>query len=147
MGKHLSQYMTDSNEKATGGVTGKGFLPGQSGNPEGMKPGTKHGLRARLNAVMRKTPNADILKVLAAKGIELEHSDNAEVIAEVTNREAQKGNMSAIKLIADLTEPKLPTDMKMELNGGERPVKVLNIIGVVAKDGELIPQPEYDGDY
>lgn len=139
--------MTDSNEKATGGVTGKGFLPGQSGNPEGMKPGTKHGLRARLNAVMRKTPNADILKVLAAKGIELEHSDNAEVIAEVTNREAQKGNMSAIKLIADLTEPKLPTDMKMELNGGERPVKVLNIIGVVAKDGELIPQPEYDGDY
>ena len=147
MGKHLSQYMTDSNEKATGGVTGKGFLPGQSGNPEGMKPGTKHGLRARLNAVMRKTPNADILKVLAAKGIELEHSDNAEVIAEVTNREVQKGNMSAIKLIADLTEPKLPTDMKMELNGGERPVKVLNIIGVVAKDGELIPQPEYDGDY
>ena len=139
--------MTDSNEKATGGVTGKGFLPGQSGNPEGMKPGTKHGLRARLNAVMRKTPNADILKVLAAKGIELEHSDNAEVIAEVTTREAQKGNMSAIKLIADLTEPKLPTDMKMELNGGERPIKVLNIIGVVAKDGELIPQPEYDGDY
>ena len=139
--------MNDRNEKATGGVTGKGFLPGQSGNPEGMKPGTKHGLRARLNAVMRKTPNADILKVLAAKGIELEHSDNAEVIAEVTNREAQKGNMSAIKLIADLTEPKLPTDMKMELNGGERPIKVLNIIGVVAKDGELIPQPEYDGDY
>ena len=139
--------MNDRNEKATGGVTGKGFLPGQSGNPEGMKVGTKHGLRARLNAVMRKTPNADILKVLAAKGIELEHSDNAEVIAEVTNREAQKGNMSAIKLIADLTEPKLPTDMKMELNGGERPIKVLNIIGVVAKDGELIPQPEYDGDY
>ena len=68
--------MTDSNEKATGGVTGKGFLPGQSGNPKGMKVGTKHGLRARLNAVMRKTPNADILKVLAAKGIELEHSDN-----------------------------------------------------------------------
>jgi hypothetical protein len=139
--------MKERNEKATGGVTGKGFLPGQSGNPEGMKPGTKHGLRARLNAVMRKTPSGDILKVLAAKGIELEHSDNAEVIAEVTNREAQKGNMSAIKLIAELTEPKLPTDMKMELNGGERPVKVLNIIGVVAKDGELIPQPEHDGDY
>lgn len=136
--------MTDRNEKATGGVTGKGFLPGQSGNPKGMKPGTKHGLRARLNAVMRKTPNADILKVLAAKGIELEHSDNAEVIAEVANREAQKGNMSAIKLIADLTEPKLPTDMKMEINGGEKPIKVLNIIGVVADDGELVPEGEYD---
>ena len=135
--------MNDRNEKATGGVTGKGFLPGQSGNPTGMKPGTKHGLRARLNAVMRKTPNADILKVLEAKGIELEHSDNAEVIAEVTNREAQKGNMSAIKLIADLTEPKLPTDMKMELNGGEKPIKVLNIMGVVA-DGELVPEAEDD---
>ena len=139
--------MTDRNEKATGGVTGKGFLPGQSGNPKGMKPGTKHGLRARLNAVMRKTPNADILKVLEAKGIELEHSDNAEVIAEVANREAQKGNMSAIKLIADLTEPKLPTDMKMEINGGEKPIKVLNIIGVVADDGELVPEGEYDRDF
>ena len=139
--------MNERNEKATGGVTGKGFLPGQSGNPEGMKPGTKHGLRARLNAVMRKTPNADILKVLAAKGIELEHSDNAEVIAEVTNREAQKGNMSAIKLIADLTEPKLPTDMKMELNGGEKPIKVLNIIGVLSESGEFIPEAENDPDF
>ena len=139
--------MNDRNEKATGGVTGKGFLPGQSGNPTGMKPGTKHGLRARLNAVMRKTPNADILKVLEAKGIELEHSDNAEVIAEVTNREAQKGNMSAIKLIADLTEPKLPTDMKMELNGGEKPVKVLNIIGVLSENGEFIPEAENDADF
>jgi len=138
--------MNERNEKATGGVTGRGFLPGQSGNPEGMKPGTKHGLRARLNAVMRKTPNADILKVLAAKGIELEHSDNAEVIAEVTNREAQKGNMSAIKLIADLTEPKLPTDMKMELNGGEKPIKVLNIIGVLSESGEFIPEAENDPD-
>ena len=139
--------MNERNEKATGGVTGKGFLPGQSGNPEGMKPGTKHGLRARLNSVMRKTPNADILKVLAAKGIELEHSDNAEVIAEVTNREAQKGNMSAIKLIADLTEPKLPTDMKMELNGGEKPIKVLNIIGVLSESGEFIPEAENDPDF
>ena len=139
--------MNERNEKATGGVTGRGFLPGQSGNPEGMKPGTKHGLRARLNAVMRKTPNADILKVLAAKGIELEHSDNAEVIAEVTNREAQKGNMSAIKLIADLTEPKLPTDMKMELNGGEKPIKVLNIIGVLSESGEFIPEAENDPDF
>jgi hypothetical protein len=139
--------MNESNKKATGGVTGKGFLPGQSGNPAGLKPGTKHGLRARLNAVMRKTPNADILKVLAAKGIELEHSDNAEVIAEVTNREAQKGNMSAIKLIADLTEPKLPTDMKMELNGGEKPIKVLNIIGVLSESGEFIPEAENDPDF
>jgi len=127
--------MNDRNEKATGGVTGKGFLPGQSGNPKGMKPGTKHGLRARLNAVMRKTPNADILKVLAAKGIELEHQDNAEVIAEVTNREAQKGNMSAIKLIADLTEPKLPTDINVGGTDGP-PIKVLNIVGVVAEGDE-----------
>ena len=127
--------MNDRNEKATGGVTGKGFLPGQSGNPKGMKPGTKHGLRARLNAVMRKTPNADILKVLAAKGIELEHQDNAEVIAEVTNREAQKGNMSAIKLIADLTEPKLPTDINVGGTDGP-PIKVLNIIGVEVEGNE-----------
>jgi hypothetical protein len=110
---------------------------GESGNPEGRPVGAKHGLRARLNAVMRKTPNADILKVLAAKGIELEEKDNAAVIAEVVNREAQKGNMSAIKFIGDMTESKMPTDLNIGGVEGGEPIKVLNIVGVIAEPEEF----------
>jgi len=80
------------------------WKPGQSGNPTGLAKGTKHGLRARITRLLDTQASPDILKILKAKGIEMENSDNAEVIAHVLNREAQKGNMQAIKLMADYTE-------------------------------------------
>ena len=36
---------------------------------------------------------------------------------------------------------------KLEVSGGEKPIKVLNIIGVVADDGELVPEAEYDSNF
>ena len=111
------------------------WKPGQSGNPKGKAVGTKTGLRARLLAVLKKEPNADILKVLKAKGIELEANDNAAVIAEVVNREAQKGNMSAIKFIGEFTESKMPSEVNIGGTEGN-PIKVLNIIGVIAEREE-----------
>ncbi len=94
----------------------KPFRPGQSGNPKGRPKGSKTGLRARLQRVLDKQANADILQILQAKGIELEGKDNAEVIAHVLNREAQKGNIQAIKMIAEQTESPLPKDVNI---GGE----------------------------
>jgi hypothetical protein len=35
----------------------------------------------------------------------------------------------------------------MELNGGEKPIKVLNIIGVLSESGEFIPEAENDPDF
>jgi hypothetical protein len=69
-----------------------------------------------LQRVLDKQANADILQILQAKGIELEGKDNAEVIAHVLNREAQKGNIQAIKMIAEQTESPLPKDVNI---GGE----------------------------
>ena len=97
--------MSESTEKATGnGNLLAPWEPGQSGNPAGLAKGTKHGLRARITRLLDTQASPDILKILKAKGIEMENSDNAEVIAHVLNREAQKGNMQAIKLMADYTE-------------------------------------------
>ena len=53
---------------------------------------------------MGKEASPDILKTLKAEGIELEDRDNAEVIAYVLCREAQRGNMQAIKLIAEYAD-------------------------------------------
>jgi len=36
---------------------------------------------------------------------------------------------------------------KLEVSGGEKPIKVLNIIGVVAEDGELVSEVEHDPDF
>ena len=78
--------------------------PGKSGNPKGLKPGSKNGLKARLRRLMDKETHGDILKMFAEKGIELEDKDNAEAIAHILNRSALKGNLQAIKLIADCTD-------------------------------------------
>jgi hypothetical protein len=36
---------------------------------------------------------------------------------------------------------------KLEVSGGEKPIKVLNIIGVVAEDGELVSEVEHDPNF
>ena len=76
--------------------------------------GAKTGLRARLKRMLDRQPTADILKVLEAKGIELENKDYAEVIAYVMGREAVKGNTQAVKIIAEQTE--LPHPREVNLN-------------------------------
>ena len=95
----------DKNRRLTvGNGNLKPFKPGQSGNPLDRPIGAKTGLRARITRLLDKEASPDILKSLKAEGIELEDRDNAEVIAHVLNREAQKGNMQAIKLIAEYAE-------------------------------------------
>ena len=78
---------------------------------------------------MDKEASPDILKTLKAEGIELEDRDNAEVIAHILCREAQRGNLQAIKLIAEYAD-----------EGGNDPLDrifhtVVNINAV--KDGKL----------
>ena len=96
--------MDKNRERTVGNGNLKPFKPGQSGNPLGRPIGAKTGLRARITRLLDKEASPDILKSLKAEGIELEDRDNAEVIAHVLNREAQKGNLQAIKLIAEYTE-------------------------------------------
>ena len=82
----------------------KPFKPGQSGNPLGRPIGAKTGLRSRITRLLDKEASPDILKTLKAEGIELEDRDNAEVIAHILCREAQRGNLQAIKLIAEYAD-------------------------------------------
>jgi hypothetical protein len=92
--------------------------PGQSGNPKGRPKGSPDGLRARMNAVLRKKPHADILKEFEDKGIIFEVGDNAEVIAEVANQSARLGNVSAIKFMAEFTESPMDKSISVSTTGG-----------------------------
>ncbi len=89
------------------------WKPGQSGNPSGRPQGAKTGLRARLIQMLDQETEADILGILEAKGITLGDKDKAAVISVVVGREAMKGNMQAVKIIAEQTELPHPKDFKM----------------------------------
>ena len=79
----------NNNGRRLGGVTGKGFLPGRSGNLKGRPKGSS--ITARL------------LKIL-----ENDDGKVAEAIAQVIIREALKGRFRFIKEILDRVDGKVP---------------------------------------
>jgi len=85
-----------------GGVTGKGFLPGQSGNPGGRPRGSKS-LRNLLIEALRK-------KAKDGKGGEKEFY---ELLTESIVVNAAKGNAAMVRLIFDYHDG--PPPQKHEL--------------------------------
>ena len=85
-----------------GGITGKGFMPGQSGNPGGRPKGSKS-LRNLLIHALRK-------KAKDGKGGE---KDFYDVLIESIIVNAAKGNAALAKLIFDYHEG--PPPQKHEL--------------------------------
>ena len=73
-----------------GGITGKGFMPGQSGNPGGRPKGSKS-LRNLLIEALRK-------KAKDGRGNEREFYD---VLVESIIVNAAKGNAALVRLIFD----------------------------------------------
>lgn len=100
------------------------FKPGVSGNPNGKPVGSKWGLRAHLNHILRKRLPGNVIDMLKAKGLELDDKTYAEVIAYVLAVKAAEGDLAAARLVADQTE--VPTNKEgiagmLDLDGG--PVK------------------------
>ena len=89
------------------------YAPGVSGNPNGRPKGRKTGLRARLIQELDKDGDPDILKKLKGLGIKITDDDVAGVIAYVVARKAQRGDMHAVRLIAEQTELPHPKDINL----------------------------------
>ena len=82
----------NSNKKRLGGITGKGFIPGQSGNPGGRPKGSVKVSSCYERALARPFPG------------DQQGRTYAQVIADRTVELAAEGRIDAIKEITDRTE-------------------------------------------
>ena len=102
---------TQSNGKMPGGITGKGFKPGQSGNPNGRPKGT------------RSIP--DILKKIGDEEGTLDGKSKLDVIMYKVFQFALEGKPWAVQFIADRTEGKAKEFREVTHNN--QAIKVLTI--------------------
>ena len=102
---------TQSNGKMPGGITGKGFKPGQSGNPNGRPKG------------MRSIP--DILKKIGDEEGTLDGKSKLDVIMYKVIQFALEGKPWAVQFIADRTEGKAKEFREVTHNN--QAIKVLTI--------------------
>jgi len=94
------------------------LIPAKKGevrNPEGMKPGTKHGMRAQLNRLLKKDANVEKLKEFEAKLGEQDDKSIGNLMSLVLIEMGLKGDMVAIKEVLAQTE--LPHPKNVQLTG------------------------------
>ncbi len=93
----------EATTRRLGGVTGKGFMPGRSGNPDG-RPKSRPLTRALAKLAEGKVPSnaTGILQPLRGKRW-------ADVMAAGLASAAAEGNPAAFKEAADRLEGKVPT--------------------------------------
>ena len=111
-------------------MPGKGHIPnlvphhfkkGQSGNPAGRPKGSKNGLRARIQAQLKKRPNATLATILKMMGVRARPSDNAEALAQILlgiaigpGLQEPKDRLAAIKIILEQTEKPLTQSIQLD---------------------------------
>jgi hypothetical protein len=99
--------------KLLGGITGKGFMPGRSGNPGGMRPGTRS-VTARLRDLLDKGE-------VGGKPIK-DGRQVADLLSEVILKEALKGDYRFVAMILDRTEGKVPDSLTVNSDNAPRGV-------------------------
>ncbi len=90
-----------NNGKQLGGVTGKGFMPGQSGNPGGRPKGSVKISAGYERSLARLVPGEPAGRTYA------------QFIADKNVELAAQGNIAAIKEVTDRTEGKAPQTVEI----------------------------------
>ena len=108
-----------------GGCTGKGFMPGESGNPGGRPKGPS--FRKIARDMLDAEAEADLRDALRPKvGKLVDKFTRMELIAFLTIRRAIKGDKHAIDTLLDRLDPKSiveapPVDVKVSVGVREWP--------------------------
>ena len=92
-------------ESNVGGITGKGFMPGRSGNPIGRLPGSKN-VATRMRELLESNQ-------INGKPIE-DGKQVADLLAETILKASLKGNFRFVSMILDRTEGKVPDKIQQE---------------------------------
>lgn len=97
-----------NNGKQLGGITGKGFLPGQSGNPGGRPKGSVKISSAYERSLARLVPG------------DPEGRTYAQFIADKNVELAAQGNLAATKEVTDRVEGKAPRTIEISHDDSKR---------------------------
>lgn len=112
----------DHNGKMPGGITGKGFKPGQSGNPEGGLPQWVRDARRELRGGLFTLAKRHLEWVLSGK----EPWDANEQERAMYSKATLEDRSTATKLVMEysIPKPKAQVGLKHEGNGGAVVVEV-----------------------
>lgn len=100
-----------------GGITGKGFMPGQSGNPAGRAPGSISLTRLLTSILEEPTKNG--------------RRSKAEALVRRVVKQAAHGNSALVKEVFERVDGKVP-DRIAGADGGIPVIKVIK--GVTADE-------------
>lgn len=107
--QHDAPGQRDGNAKAKlGGCTGKGFMPGQSGNPKGMKPGTRSltsTLRKHFSETIDQFPH--LVKLADKAGLDASMNTVEDLFVYATIEHGLNGKQGPFKEIWDRLEGKV----------------------------------------
>lgn len=102
------EIQRNNNGKQLGGITGKGFLPGQSGNPGGRPKGSVKISSAYERSLARLVPG------------DPEGRTYAQFIADKNVELAAQGNLAATKEVTDRVEGKAPRTIEISHDDSKR---------------------------
>jgi hypothetical protein len=129
----MSDEVQEQPKSNVGGITGKGFTPGRSGNPGGRPRGSKSLVNLLIDALRKRAKDG--------KGGEKEFY---ELLAESIVVNAAKGNAALVKLIFDYHEG--PPPQKHEVTGimynGADLQQMLRQIAELMRD--FVPKERWD---
>jgi hypothetical protein len=113
--KKVDKQPKNNDKKLQGGITGKGWVKGQSGNPKGRPP-----KEFALNDHIREIANQPMGKTKKTM---------LESVVNTVYQEALSGNMTAVNFLADriLGKPSQSIGIK---DISEEPIKVFDIDGL-----------------
>ena len=102
--------LMETKEKQLGGCTGKGWLPGQSGNPNGRPPHKRY-LSEIVREMLQEVRKGDV-----------DNKTNDELVVMALFEKALVGDTKAIEMIHDWSEGKVTDSHKFE---GDIPVSIV----------------------
>lgn len=121
----------DHNGKMPGGITGKGFKPGQSGNPEGGLPQWVRDARRELRGGLFTLAKRHLEWVLSGR----EPWDANEQERDMYSKATLEDRNTATKLVMEYSIPKPKAQVGLKHSGPEgQPLSISIDLGAEDKD-------------
>ena len=108
----MKNNVEKTTEKQLGGITGKGFMPGESGNPNGRPPGSGISITTEIKKKLEEVPEGQKATYLQL------------FINRILKQAIQDGDQQMIKQVWNYVDG-MPSQ-KTDITSGGKPIPILN---------------------